>query len=397
MDKVFHMGFDLPSIEIERILEIDDGMPVQTIKFANAITSSFLSAGFKVEMISTQPVLNYPKNRKIFYKGRRFKKGNNIGFIVPFLNVLVFKHITRFVSVMLLMLYRNFMMVGRKEGIVIVHGVHLPFLIASYVMKVFFSYRVFVFVTDPPEMSGHGVLDLFLRKINASCIYFFLNRATGLILLSEQLHIDHKLNPPYLVLDGFLDESMEPIAINKVNDKLKIGYAGLLDEKYGVKTLVEAIAGNNVVELYVFGKGDCEDFIAQSSIDHDNIFFEGFISPNMLYHNLQEVDVMVNPRPVELEFAKYSFPSKTIEYMAMGKLLLTTRIYSIGSEYEDYVTFFDGSTALDISSKVNELALMPLDEIRSKAIEGMKFIRNTRSVKAQGVRIKKFILEFNNV
>ena len=39
-----------------------------------------------------------------------------------------------------------------------------------------------------------------------------------------------------------------------------------------------------------------------------------------------EATLLVNPRPSDKEFCKYSFPSKTIEYMASGTPVLMTKL-----------------------------------------------------------------------
>ena len=47
--------------------------------------------------------------------------------------------------------------------------------------------------------------------------------------------------------------------------------------------------------------------------------------------------ILVNPRTSEGEFTKYSFPSKTMEYLLAGKSVVINRIPGIPEEYFNYV------------------------------------------------------------
>ncbi|MDY0292929.1 MAG: hypothetical protein RBR02_11415, partial [Desulfuromonadaceae bacterium] len=54
-----------------------------------------------------------------------------------------------------------------------------------------------------------------------------------------------------------------------------------------------------------------------------------------------DASLLVNPRPTEGEYTKYSFPSKTLEYMVSGTPVLTAELPGIPLEYYDYLWFFE--------------------------------------------------------
>ena len=45
----------------------------------------------------------------------------------------------------------------------------------------------------------------------------------------------------------------------------------------------------------------------------------------------------MNPRSADAEYTKYSFPSKTIEYLATGVPVVMNRLPGIPEEYEYFV------------------------------------------------------------
>ena len=47
--------------------------------------------------------------------------------------------------------------------------------------------------------------------------------------------------------------------------------------------------------------------------------------------------VMINPTPARLNFTKYFFPSKTMEYLASGTPTVMYRLGCMPKEYDDYV------------------------------------------------------------
>ena len=47
--------------------------------------------------------------------------------------------------------------------------------------------------------------------------------------------------------------------------------------------------------------------------------------------------ILVNPRTSEGEFTKYSFPSKTMEYLLAGRCVVVNRLPGIPEEYYQYV------------------------------------------------------------
>ena len=68
--------------------------------------------------------------------------------------------------------------------------------------------------------------------------------------------------------------------------------------------------------------------------------------------NLQKkCDILVNPRRPE-EFTKYSFPSKTMEYLGSGVPTIMYRLEGVPDEYYDYCWVCDPNIKDDLLNKI---------------------------------------------
>ena len=86
--------------------------------------------------------------------------------------------------------------------------------------------------------------------------------------------------------------------------------------------------------------------------------------------------LLLNPRLTDAEYVKYSFPSKTMECMASGTPLLTTKLPGMPKEYYPYVYFFENES--------EEGMLETFQSVLSKTEEELH---------ADGARAKDFVLE----
>ena len=388
------LGFTFPKNMIDDILENEPSMPVQTLKFSENLKNSLELAGFNILLASTHPVTSYPNNPKILFKFSNFKEGSIIGFAIPFINILAVKHITRFLSGYLL-LEKNIHTF--KYETLIIHGIHSPFLLIGCVLKKFHPLKVICVVTDPPsEIRGYGVFESVLRRIDRHIIFSLLRKMDGIITLSELFIKDHSIEAPYLVVDGFaklpsVSEENTRIVKKHDNKRYRFAYAGGLNDEYGVKKLAQAAVDVPEIDLYIYGKGPLNEYLLEMSNTYENIKYEGFVHPDQLQGLLLLADCLINPRPSNHSFVRYSFPSKILEYMSLGIPLLTTNLPSLSNEYLPYIYIIDDETVTGLANKLRFVASQERKVLRQKGIEGRDFIVDTRSTIAQGLKIKNLI------
>ena len=116
-------------------------------------------------------------------------------------------------------------------------------------------------------------------------------------------------------------------------------YTGDLNEANGIPVLLRAfrLVGDPSVRLWFLGRGECECAVTGASHDDPRIAWLGF-RPNEEVRNLQRIAaLLINARPADHEVARYTFPSKLLEYMQSGTPVLTTRLPGIPDEYYEHV------------------------------------------------------------
>lgn len=245
-------------------------------------------------------------------------------------------------------------------------------------------------ITDFPEF-------LFGSNYLAVRLYWFLiNRCTSYLVMTEQMkeHLSNKKRS--LVMEGVVDINMAKQNVTHKTPQKKICiYAGLLHRKYGIETLVKAFTKANVdgTELYLYGTGDYEEELKK--LDNNRIKYMGVKANADIVEAEQNAFLLINPRPTNQEFTKYSFPSKNMEYMVSGTPVLTTRLPGMPLEYERYVYLFDEETIDGMSDKLREVLTKDKSELSSLGSAARQFVLAEKNNVVQTRKILQFIEQKN--
>lgn len=245
-------------------------------------------------------------------------------------------------------------------------------------------------VTDIPEFQ-RGKL---LRKINDRMI----SEADGFIFLTKQMN--EKVNPkhlPYIILEGHSDaslKSMDPSQrYESIDGKRVILYAGSLKKLYGIQNLVEGFLKANLenAELRIYGDGDYRDELERICQTHPDVRYLG-IRPNQeIVLDEQRAALLVNPRPSAPEYTKYSFPSKTMEYMASGTPILMTKLPGMPEEYGSYIDVINDETSDGIAKALKDFFTIPGKYRYDKGARAREFVLKEKSNVVQSKKIIGFL------
>ena len=123
-------------------------------------------------------------------------------------------------------------------------------------------------------------------------------------------------------------------------------YAGSVCALYGLPELVEGFRKADLpnARLVIYGPGDYVEELKAICAEDPRVEYGGMLLSSQVVEKEMEATLLVNPRPTDEEYVKYSFPSKTMEYMASGTPVLTTRLPGMPAEYYPYVEFIDEET-----------------------------------------------------
>jgi len=369
----------------------------------NIIDGVEQNIGKAVKVLNAVFVGSYPKRyKKLFIKAYKWehREGAN-DYNIAFLNLWGLKHISRAIN--LSKYIKKWAKTDiNKTKIIIAYSFNSPFLNAiKTAKKINPKIQTCLVVPDLPEyMNMNDNLSL-LYKIFKAVDYNSMHRNIAFVdkfvLLTEQM--TDKINigtKKYVVVEGMVN----PKEVTRVDRRKSIKnkvvlYTGTLVKKYGVMVLVDSfkyITSRNY-RLIVCGDGEAkQDIIDTAKIDN-RIIFKGIVTREKALELQQQATVVINPRPNNDEFTKYSFPSKTIEYMLSGRPVLMYKLDGIPDEYDEYLYYINGNQSKDIANKIMEVCEAPQSELDDFGEKARQFVLKNKNCTVQAKKIIDMINE----
>lgn len=220
-----------------------------------------------------------------------------------------------------------------------------------------------------------------------------LKRYDQFIFLTQQMNLIYNpLNKPYIVMEGSVDYSFTPNTNIQKHEPRIIMYAGSIEAEYGFNELVQAFMAlpNSDVELHIYGNGKFVKTLLDYQKQDSRVKYQGIVSNEQIVALEQQATLLVNPRLSHEDFVKYSFPSKTSEYMLSGTPLLTTKLPGIPKEYFDYLYTFEEETIEGFAKKMYEILALPSEELKIKGLNAQQFILQHKNNVIQTKRLINF-------
>lgn len=389
---VVFLGFTVPRAEIDRILEVDREMPIQTHTFAWNVVETLLSGGCNVELVSAAPVSNFPSgNPALLVRGYRFSERSVSGNTVDFLNVLVLKHLTRLVSGF----FKTMRALRRSDAdVLIVHGAHSPFLAIGAVVSRMNRAKVVVILTDPPGvvLPTDGRVTAALKRLDRSIVGWLVRRLDGVIALAEKLHQMLAPQVPLLLIDGIVSERDLWLDGPSNSTGRDMVYAGGLSEEYGVRALVEGVLlADSGPTLHIYGRGPLQDWVGEKAKKSNRIVGPTLVGRGELLRRYRLAACLVQPRPADSELAASSFPSKMMEYFASGVPVLSTRLSAIVDDFEDSAYWVRGGQPEDFAEAIDLFFDSPPEERLRLAANARKILVGSRGSGPRGEQFREFL------
>lgn len=336
------------------------------------------------QVVSAPFIGHYPNQSNCFYF-RKFKTKQSLYDYVSFNNVFGIKNLSRANS--LKKKIYGFAKLQECRKLIVVFSAHDPFLsAAAYAKKIDPSIKVCFIIPDLPQYmnleTGRKTIYDFLKKYDIKLIKKHMQCVDSSVVLTKsmakEIGLDHK---PYIVKEGIIDnipkENEYPKAKGK-KDTVGIIYAGKLYFKFGMKQLVNAFGKieDENYRLILCGNGDAVDYIKKAAQQDERIIFTGQISPDKVKEYIKEADVLINPRPNNEEYTKYSFPSKDIEYLLSCNAVVAYMLDGMPKCYKDFIYEIQGDMdeTAAIKAAIKQAAAASEEEKREKYSKFIKYV-----------------------
>lgn len=392
--RIVLLGFTISDERMAEILQTDAHMPTQTHSFAWSVVRALRAAGLSVSLLSSEPLTSYPGNPSVAVRGSAFVANGVEGRTLGFVNLLLAKHITRFWSC----LTSGTRFLRRKRpDVVLVHGVHSPYLLYGVLARRLLSTPFVVILTDPPGvvLPDDSRLVRALKRLDIAVVRGLLARLDGVVALTAALAEHYAPSLPPLVLEGIVDDlpEEEPPA-DSISEQQPhvVMYAGGLSGPYGAGLLLDAVRrlDHPDVVLRTLGRGELAEAIDAAAQTDRRVEPTRFATRQEVLAEYRRASVLVQPRPVDQDFVRYSFPSKLMEYLASGTPVISTRLPGIPAEYGDHLHWAD-DTADGLANAIEEVLDLTADERRRRGAAARDFVWRTRGYAAQGRRLRDFL------
>ena len=277
---------------------------------------------------------------------------------------------------------------------VLVYTQYLPYMKALVrVKKQYPDLKAAVIVTDLPNDLGlptgrKGLMKWLESRMGNQSIQL-CRKMDGFILLTEPmaeaLEITHK---PYCVIEGLIQEKEESQPENtKPNEKPVILYTGTLERGLGISEMLDAFEQMPEYELWICGQGNMRSEVEAASNRCPNIRYYGFVPQKEALALQARADALINPRQPSGVFTKYSFPSKTLEYMRSGKPVLCCHLEGIPADYDPYLHYIDTDGSEGIRKAVIILMQLPSDVRRKMGEKAKAYVCEHKNPRVQCAKL----------
>jgi len=338
-----------------------------------------LAAGAEVDVVANPPV-----NRSVlsenFVRLPKEEEGGACYRYIPAIRNPVLKA----AAVGFGTFFRTFFLI-RKDSAVVVDGLNRVTALSAMLAARLRGKPCVGIVTDLPDMLSGS-------RFSKGLANFVIRHCTHYVLLTEAMNdYLNKQGKPYVILEGHADITMADRipAMEKKAEQRICFYAGGVSKQYGLANLVEGFRKADLpnTRLHIYGPGDYVKQLQQIAAEDARLFYGGMLLNTEIVDREQEATLLVNPRPTDEEYVKYSFPSKTMEYMASGTPVLTTVLPGMPREYHPYVYLLEEETADGIAKMLQKVLAHSDEELFQKGSAARRFVLEQKNNVIQARKI----------
>ena len=348
----------------------------------------------KVTLINSVPTPSFPAYRKILIKNKKWHHISGANDVnVGFINLPILKQLTRKHNIFK-QLKKEVTAFKNEKLVIMTYDIHLEQAASMVkIKKKYPNVTTCAIMPDIPTQMLNLGAPTKVQRIMAEKKMYYAGQMDTYVFLTEYMKecIDVS-DKRYTVVEGMYNYDSRADYKEQTTEKKDCNivlYTGNLREKYGIEPLIEAVrqlaCENGSYELWICGRGELEGKISDISKESPWLKYLGYVTPPKLYDVFAEATVLVNPRQNNMGYTRYSFPSKTLEYLASGKPIIAYKLDGIPDEYDEYLNYVteNGDVTVNLRDKIYELCSLPITTRQINGEKARKFILTKKNPKAQ--------------
>ncbi len=352
-----------------------------------------------VTLVNNVQIPSYPKYPKIFFKKQYWchtdgAKDINCGFI----NLPVLKHISRAITT-----FSGISKAAKaakdEEVTVLTYDIRLGIAIAiSFAKWLIPGLNTCVVMPDIPTevlAASTGGKVTWKAKLWAKLKMRFIRMFDSYVFVTEPMkEVVDVTKKPYTVVEGIFNNHQPPLA-EPTTDKKVIFYSGQLNPAYGMENLLEAFIqlykDHPDHELWLCGNGRLAPKITELAKECPGIRYYGYVSGDRVRQLQAEATVLINPRQNVGGLTRFSFPSKTMEYLASGRPVIGYQLDGIPREYDAYMQYVPDNSIETLKNTLLQVCSLPDHVRQSLGQKSRAFILEHKNPKIQCSKITHMI------
>ena len=372
--------------------------------FQWAIVDGLVRCGVDFEVACLPSLPAYPLRYGKLYtpKGDVCYEDMKIGKMLGYCDLVVYKTISMRYHLqkhIIEWIRRNTPELYKGELVVFVYTPYVPYIDAiRRVKRIYPRIKVVAIVTDlVDDMLNFASNRTFLKQIQCGLelrktkkLYRYIDK---FVLLTK--HMEEKIPEAIganIVIEGIFAPVDYHVPIKKENVRTLL-YTGTFEEFAGVRDLVESFmqTKNKNFRLQLCGNGELVDYVKKQALKDSRIQYLGVVSHDEARRLQGEATLLINPRKPDEGITRYSFPSKTMEYLSSGTPMIGYKLEGIPMEYYEYMYTTDDLSIPGLSVLINSKLILPQSVLDEKAMRARMFILTNKTSEIQVRKILDFI------
>jgi len=309
------------------------------------------------------PVIVSPVNANIFppkYFGNFTKYFEKLGVIVYYPSVISIIFINELFLVFSTIYTIIKLRKKYKFDSVVFYNYNLYTTLPAFFCKLFYNVPIVIEYEDGLFSSNN-----LWVAVNARLLERVFGKFINGAIINTSNFIKHIKTKNYCIIRGFVDLDIIEKDFSqyyyKEKEKNIILFAGQFDAVRGIDTFLKVCQGilskRDNIEFWITGYGK-DQYVADvkrkfEQITGNKCRFWGYTKREKYIDLISKADILVNLQKTSNVFSRYSFPSKLIEFMASGNVVVSTKVSDLERFAKDLVVLCEDNPT-DIIKKIEE-------------------------------------------